>query len=214
MRPNGLEGGRAAPHGRHLVVAAVAEVEGHRDPRLGKARPYPVVGGMPEGPPSRSRNRHRCRSDMDDACAHGDHPVDLGDGSVRVGERDHRDGEDPVLVRVAPVVLEPAVEGVERRHRGGDVVAQRLLEADGEGRVEDRTREPLLGEDLDSLVAVAVLGGDGLHLHERLAALALRDPTAEVEVEAAGLGDGIERGVRDEAVYPLAHHDDHALALL
>ena len=55
-------------------------------------------------------------------------------------------------------------------------------------------------------VAVAVLRADRLELAERGADVVAGRLAAEVVVEHTGLGDGIERGVRDEAVDPPADH--------
>ena len=66
---------------------------------------------------------------MHDARAVFEHMIDLVDCSRGIGERDHRRGDDPVAIRVAPVVLEPPVERRQARRRRRDVVPQRLLDA-------------------------------------------------------------------------------------
>ena len=47
---------------------------------------------------------------MDDACALLDQPVELRNGFIGIGQRKHGNGNEPITVVIAPVVLEPAVE--------------------------------------------------------------------------------------------------------
>ena len=125
----------------------------------------------------------------------------LGLGLGRVGERQHRRGEDAVVVGVAPVVLEPAVEGPEAGVQGVDVVGERLLEPDAERREEEAAVEPLGVHDGEAGVAVAVLGAvlDALEVAEGGPDVAGGLLAPEVDVERPGPGDGVERRVRDEA---------------
>ena len=99
---------------RSALVAAVAEVERDGDRRLGEPGPHRVVQLVAERPAGAVRRRDRRRPDVHDAGAALEQRVDLGDGGVGVGQREHRRGDEPALVVEAPVLLEPAVE----RRRG------------------------------------------------------------------------------------------------
>ena len=135
-----------------------------------------------------------------------EHPVDLGLGQVGLRERDHRGGEQALVAAVeSPVLVEPAVERPEGGLQRGQVAAQRLLHADPEGREEQRSVESLPVELGDACRSVAILRvlRDRVEVAEhRLQVEALGIAAAEVVLEAAGRGDRIERGVRDELVDP------------
>ena len=95
-------------------------------------------------------------------------PLQLAHGLVDVGQRDVGGGEDAVLVRHAPVLGQPAVEGTEEEDDGARVVLERLLVEHAE-----RGEEPDLGQALrvhggEAGVAVAVLGPDRLGLAHQL----------------------------------------------
>ena len=53
------------------------------------------------------------RPQVDRAGTRFDHSVELLDGVIEIAKRDMRRTEDPVLVREAPIVLDPAVQGAE-----------------------------------------------------------------------------------------------------
>ena len=115
----------------------------------------------------------------------------------------HGRAEDALLVGEAPVLLQPPVEGPERGEQRGRVVEQRLLHADAEGGKEDRAAHALLVHQLQTGVAVAVLGvvAHRVEVAEELPdPLALGVAAAEVLVERARLRDGVEGRVGDEAV--------------
>ena len=57
-----------------------------------------------------------------------------------------------------PVLVEPQVEGVHRRHRRIDIVLERFLDTAGERRQHEHRLEVLLVQDLHPGVAVLVLG--------------------------------------------------------
>ena len=135
----------AAPRGGEGVVAAVAEVEGDRDRRLGQARPHRVVELVAERPTGAVRAGHGRRAHVHDPGAALDQRVELGaaprpDRRATASARAIRRS----LVVEAPVLLEPAVEGGEARHGGRDVVAQRLLDAAAERGEQQHGVEPLL----------------------------------------------------------------------
>ena len=93
----------------------------------------------------------------------------LGLGQRRVGEGDHRRGVEPAVAPVeAPVVVEPAVERLERGVQRGHVAPQRLLHADAERREQQGAVQPLLVEQPHPGVAVAVAGvlGDRVEVAE------------------------------------------------
>ena len=123
---------------------------------------------------------HRRRAHVHDAGASLDEAVDLGQRGGGIGERDHRRGDD-APVDEAPVLLEPAVEGGEARHRGLDVALERLLDAAAEGGEQHDRGEALLLGDLLAGLAVAVLRvlRERLDLHERAGIDALGDLAAE-----------------------------------
>ncbi len=115
----------------------------------------------------------------------------------------------------SPILVEPEVEGVHRRHRRLDVVFECLLDAAGERRQHEHGLEVLLVQDLHPGVAVLVLGMicQPVDLHQRRRVDALGNLAAEQQVQAARLDDRIERRIRDEVVDPLTHHGQGALAV-
>ncbi len=134
--------------------------------------------------------------------AHSSSPI----GPVEIGERDVRRGEDLVLVREAPVVVEPAVERGERLRDREHVLAEQLLVEDAERREQPDRLEAELFELGDARVAVAVLGRDRLALAQELARLLAVGVAAEVVVHRAGFGDRVERRVDDRVAHPSADH--------
>ena len=207
----------AAPRRRRTgVVAAVAEVERDRDRRLGEAGPHRVVELVAERPAGAVGAGHRGRADVHDARAALEQRVDLGDGARR--GRPATASATPMRrssVVEAPVLLEPAVEGREARHRGGDVVAQRLLDAAAERREQQRRRRgPARPSTATRASRSLVLGPQRLDLHERAGVDALGDLAAEQRVEAARHDDRVEGRVRDEAVDLAADQQLDPLAVL
>ena len=138
-----FEGGLAAPQRRDRQVAAVGQVEAHRNTGFGQPRPHRVVQWIAQ----RARldhAGHRCRPHQDDLGAAAQHELDFLDGLVRIGQRDDRRRDDPAVGPVeAPVLVEPQVERVHRRHRRVDVVLERLLDTAGEGRQHEHRLEVL-----------------------------------------------------------------------
>ena len=133
-------------------------------------------------------------------------PLELADRPVEIGEGDVGRGEDAVLVREAPVVVEPAVERGERLGDREHVVAEQLFVEDAErGEQPDRLEAELV-ELGDAGVAVAVLGRDRLALAQELVRLLAVGVAAEVVVHRAGLGDRIEGRVHDRVAHPSADH--------
>ena len=114
-----------------------------------------------------------------------------------------------------PVLVEPEVEGVHRRHRRLDVVLERFLDAAGERRQHEHRLEVLTVEDLHPRIAVLVLGMilHAVDLHQRGRVDALGDLAAEQQIQAAGFDDRIEGRVRDEVIDLTAHDRQGALAV-
>ena len=137
-----------------------------------------------------------------------DDPLELLDGLVDDGQRDDRGGEDPVLVAELPGLVEPLVEGVDRRVGQARVVAHALLEEAGQGGEHQRAVDALLVHQLDPRRRLAE-GGDGPHrLAEDLApAQPVRVALAEVVLLRARAGHHLEGRVRD-VVADLAPDDD------
>ena len=151
---------------------------------------------------------HRAGDHHEDPGAGLEHAPDLGGGQVGVGQRDHGCRVQAAVASVeAPVLVEPSVEGGEGGVQRWHVVLERLLHPDAERGEQQRAVHALLVEELQAGVAVAVarVVGDRLELAEhRLEVDPVLVATAEVVLEAAGLGDGIEGRVRDELVDPAA----------
>jgi hypothetical protein len=121
-----LEGTGAAPRRGEGVGAAVAEVERDGDPGFGEVRPDRIVERIAEGASAAARGRYRRRADVHHTRAALDQRAHLGERRIRVGERQHGNADQAPAMVEAPVVLEPAVERGQARHRGRDVVTQRF----------------------------------------------------------------------------------------
>ena len=92
-------------------------------PRPGRGRGRRASGRPPFGPGTGAGRMCTMRAPRSISA------VELRERRVGIGEREHRRGDDAVLVGEAPVLFEPPVERGEARHRRRDVVAQRLLDA-------------------------------------------------------------------------------------
>ena len=181
-----------APHRKDLTVSGVSGVVGQQD--AGFPQRLPEVGEHRVG------RRAVTELGAHGARLHDDHPSTLGKGPfqlahriLRVRQREVRGREDALLVVEAPVLFHPPVEGAERGSGGRQIVLERLLHADREGREEVRTREALLVHHADPRVTILVFGTGGLELTEELdhagAGLVL---AAEVVLEAARRRQGVE----------------------
>jgi hypothetical protein len=93
-------------------------------------------------------------------------------------------------------------EGVQ----GLGVVQEHLLQAQPEAGQEPGQLDTLSVQDLDPLVAVAVLGLDGLHLDDVADGCAVGVLGAEVALERTGDADGVVGRVRNDGD-ELAVHD-------
>ena len=89
------------------------------------------------------------------------------------------------------------------------VVQQRFFDAHAERREQEASLHPLRVHERDARGRIAVRGVDRFQLPERGADVVAGPLAAEVLVETAGAGDGIERGIRDEAEDLVV--DDHPL---
>ena len=204
----GLEGfdvAAFAPLGEVAAVAGIAAVERDRNACFGDARPERVEVRVGE----RARDAgqaHRRGAHHHEPHVAGERALELRDGVAEIHQGDVRRREDHLLVRIAPVFVQPLVEGVEGGRNSRRVVAQRFLHAHAERREEERALDALLLHHFHARVAVAVLDMDRLERAEgildREAALVL---ALIIIVQATGPRDGIERGVRDEAVHGAAH---------
>ena len=217
-------GERLAPHlVERLAVprrAAVAVVRGERA-ALVHQRPEPVprrVGGRtPVGRPG--TDRHRL-----DALVQQE--LELVGREVGVEHRDVRRRVEAVLVRVAPVLLQPEVEGVEDLVGHRHVVVHEPLDAVAERREEQALLHVLLVDHVDARVVHPVALGELLELAVRLLHVVERDAghaaaallqLLQPRVERARRGDRVERRVRHagvgEADHRRAEHHVPALAL-
>ena len=179
-------------------------MEGHRHVGLLESGPYGVVVGDPRRLVSVSGG-HGTRHHHHEARPRGEYPVDLGDGLGRVGEGEHRGGEQAAIAVEPPVLVQPQVEGPEGGVQGRQVMAEGLLHADAEGGKQERTLEALSVHQGQAGIPIPVAGvvGEGLEVAEHgghVAALGVAPP--EVVLEAARAGDRVEGGVRDELVDP------------
>ena len=128
-----------------------------------------------------------------------------------IGARD-----DPVVGPVeAPVLVEPQVEGVHRRHRRLDVVLERLLDPARECRQHESGLDVLGVHHRNAGVPVLILRvlAQPLDLHQRRGVDAFGNLTAEQQVQAARHDDRVESGIGDEVVDAVADDGPRALAL-
>ena len=158
--------------------------------------------------PGSAEAGNRSGPDQHDPGAPFEHPLELLDGPLDDGQRDHRGREDPALVVELPRLVDPLVQGVDDRVDGLGIVAQPLLDQAGQGGEHDRPVDPLLVHQLHPGARLAE-GGDRAHgLTEDLpAALSLGVALAEVVLLGAGSGHHLEGRVRD-VLADLAAHDD------
>ena len=191
-------------------VAGVAAVHGEGDAVVVHLLPERRERRIAERAPPTVAAEDRRRTHVHDPHVAFDHPVELIERPIGVGEGHIARGDDAVLVSETPVVVEPFVEAVEGGERRVEIALERRLHADAERREHEARLQPLLIHHRDACVAVAILGGDRHQLAERLPHVGLGDLAAEVVVETAGPGDGVEGRVRDEPVDPPA--DEEALA--
>ena len=213
--PNPSNVALAAPQRRDREVAAVGQVEDHRNAGLGQPGPHRIVHRIAQ----RARldhTGHRRRPHAHDLGAAAQYELDFLDGLVRVGKRDDRCRQEPVVGAIkAPVLVEPQVEGMHRGHRRLDVVLEGLLDPARERRQHEHGLEVLLVQDLHPGITVLVLGmvAEAVDLHQRRRVDALGDLPAEQQIETPRLDDGIERRVRDEVVDDAIHDRECALPL-
>ncbi|CAI7975971.1 hypothetical protein FRAHR75_200077 [Frankia sp. Hr75.2] len=109
------------------------------DPGLGRHRPEPVEVGVRGGAAA-----DRPGAQVHQARVGVQHPLQLGHGVVDVEQGEHRNGEDPVLLGVAPVLLEPPVERAQAGVGQFDVVRHVLLDGHAEGGQHDGRLDTLV----------------------------------------------------------------------
>jgi hypothetical protein len=180
-------------------------VHAHHDTGLLDQLPERVELGQRE----RARalpTRYRSRANEDDPRAVVDQPFELLDRTVEDGQRDHRRGEDAVLVVEGPLVEHPSVERVDHGVDRLGVVTQHLDQA-RKRRPHDRPVDALLVHHLEPRLGRPE-GGKAVHAAAQISAtLALGVADLEVLLLRSGHGDPIEGGVRDVLGDATAHRD-------
>jgi hypothetical protein len=135
------------------------------------------------------------------------HQLELGDPLVEHARVDQRRGEDPPGVVVAPVLVQPLVEGVDGDLGEHRVVDQPLLDQARQRGEHQRGGDPLLVQQREPGPGLAERGEAG---HRRAGELAQRPAlgvVAGVEGHVGpGPGDDLERRVGDELGEPVADH--------
>jgi hypothetical protein len=107
------------------------------------------------------------RGVRDHPSAEVEDPLELLDGALDVEQRHERCGIDPILIGVAPVLLQPLVEGPDVQVGEVGVVAHAVLDAHRRRREQDRGVEALLVHQFQPRGAVLKRGMQG-HGHVRL----------------------------------------------
>ena len=162
--------------------------------------------------PAAAVTGHRRRADQHGAGAALQAPFEFFERALDDRQRDHRGGEDAVVVVERPCLVHPFVERVDDVVGHLRVVLHALLDQAGQGGEHQGVVDAELVHDLQPRARFAE-GGDGLHrLAQDLAVgLALR-AVAEVVLLGARLGDLLERRVGDVLADVAAHHDLGATA--
>ena len=187
---------------------------GDDHPGLLADRPEAVVGGIGRRAEA-GRRLDRRRPHGDDPGTQGDAALELDGGSLRVHEGEHRCREDPIVVGVAPLVVDPAVERAEHRAQCGRIVPEQLLDAEREGWEHDDALDALGVEDGQPRPTGAVLGAGGLHLADhRPSPLTLGGLAPEVLGERTGLGHRGEGRVLDHPEDLVADRQDATAAVV
>ena len=204
--------GALTPHGDEVVIGVRATVIG--DSYAGLLHPGPERIEARIGRGLHALHRGDGTGLDDDATGVAlEHPFQLGHGVVEIRKRDVRNAEDALLVREAPVLMEPTVEGAERSLHRREIVDERLLHADTQRREEQCALDAEAVHGLEADLAVAVCGIAGKQIAEEiLDAVALGIVAAEVLLEAARCRKHVEGRVRDEPI-DLAAHQQHLLAV-
>ena len=110
----------------------------------------------------------------------------------------------------APVLVEPGIERAESSMQCGNVALEGFLHAHALGGEQHHRLQALPVHQLDTggTVAEAGMVVERVKLAEHLRDVAAFEVAApEVVLQAAGLGDRVEGGVRDELVDLAAHHE-------
>ena len=173
-------------------------VHAHGDPRLLHARPERIELGECD----RARAPQpigRRRSNEDRLRAAFEYPLEFGDGVFEDGQRDHRGAEDPVLVVERPLVVEPRVDGMDRRVGEVGIIRHRVLDEVGDGREHERAVHAELVHQLEARARLPERGDavDRLAAHLAQAQTFGVVPRVKGHVRA-GTGDAVERRVGDE----------------
>ena len=148
-----------------------------------------------------ARRRHGRRGPEDHAAGilvQG--PFELTDRFVHVGQRDVGGGEDPVAIRHAPVLGQPAVERPEQQDDRFGVVAQGFFIEHAQRGEQPDLRDALRVHHGQAGVAVPVLGPDRLGLSHQLVHGHTVRIAPEVVEERARRRDRVEGRVGDGVV--------------
>ena len=106
-------------------------------------------------------------AEVDHPSAEGEDPFELLDSAIDVEQREQRRRVDPVVVRVAPVLLQPLVEGADCQEGQLGIGAHAVLDAHGGGREQDHGVEALLiheGEARGAVLERRIDGNGGVRL--------------------------------------------------
>ena len=204
----------AFPGVQVVLVAAVGGVQGDEHAGLLHPRPERVELGQ-EGRAGAAQP-----ADGGGPHQHGpgtalDHPLELGDALVDHARVDDGRREDAALVVVAPLLVEPLVEGADGDLCQDRVVDEPLLDEARQRREHERGGDALLVEQRQPGAGLTEGGDAGHRLAGQLAQRASLRVVAGVEGHVrAGPGDDLERGVGDELGEPVAHDELLAAAQL
>ena len=122
-------------------------------------------------------------------------PLQLPDRFVGVGQGDVGSGEDPVPVRHAPVLGQPAVEGPEQEDHGARVVLEGFLVEHAQGGEEPDPGQALGVHGAEAGIPVAVFGSDRLGRAHQLVQRAAVGIAAEIVHQGTGRRDRVEGGI-------------------
>ena len=198
---------RALPGVDVVLVAAVGGVQGDHHSGLLDPGPERVELGQ-ERRPRPPQAGHRRGPHEDGPGAPVQHPLELGDALVEHARAHDRRAEDAALVVVAPLVVEPVVEGPDGHDGEVGVVLETLLHQARQRREHETGVHTLFVEQGQPVGRVAERR-DGAHrlageLPQRLPLRVLGRVEGHVGTRS---GHHLEGGVRDELGDGVADHE-------